>query len=127
MKRIAVSTMISAMVLFLIAPILSKMALAQGDTWETKAPMPMPANGAGSGVINGKFLVVGGGATGVGVAALQEYDPTNDTWSLLAPLPTTRPGAGVAAIGNRLYVAGGCPPNGGCGGSETNLLEVYDS
>lgn len=127
MKSLAVSTITFAMILFLISPAASKRVFAQGDTWVAKAPMPISTNGGGSGVILDKLFVVAGGAAGQGVAALQEYDPTTDTWSERTPIPTTRPGAGVGAIADTLYVAGGCPPNGGCGGSETNLLEAYDT
>jgi N-acetylneuraminic acid mutarotase len=116
---------ILATLLFLL--ILTTPAFVQGDTWETKTPMPTAMNGPASGVINGKLFLATGGANGHGVAALQEYDPTIDTWSERAPIPTPRPGGEGGAIGDKLYVVGGCPPNGGCGGAETNLLEVYDS
>ena len=101
-------------------------ALAVGDSWEIKAPMPTSRQGAAAGAIGGLFYVAGGGwntpdcGTEFGCDTLEVYDPSVDSWSALAPMPTARSSPGAAVIGGRLYVAGGF-----FGGPLTNL-EAYD-
>lgn len=86
-------------------------ALAQGGTWSTRAPMPTARWSAGSGVVNGIIYVMGGTtsvtSSGSDVAALEAYDPTSDTWSTKAPMPTPRHSFGVSVVNGILYTVGG--------------------
>jgi N-acetylneuraminic acid mutarotase len=66
-------------------------------TWKRQAPHNH-ANGAG-GVINGKFYVAGG----IGMAALDRYNPATDTWTTLAPLPKAGTAVG-AVLQGKLFV-----------------------
>lgn len=103
--------------------ILTTSAFVQGDTWETKAPMPAARTAVG-GVIDGKLLVATGSPDGT---ALEQYDPSTNTWSTKAPIPTPRWFAGSGVIGNKLYVVGGCTSNADCRIGTTGALEAYDS
>jgi N-acetylneuraminic acid mutarotase len=79
------------------------------DTWETRAPMPTPREGAGVAVRDGKLYVVGGFVRPdfVTIGTLEVYDPETDTWVTKAPMPTDRYYLAVGVMNGRLYAAGG--------------------
>jgi N-acetylneuraminic acid mutarotase len=77
------------------------------NTWTVRAPMSVPRNHCGGGVINGKFYVVGGRDTAQSPTALEVYDPQSNAWATLPPMPTGRSGIGVGAVNGELYVIGG--------------------
>lgn len=80
-------------------------ALAQGNTWESRAPMPTARTHLMAGVINGKLYVVGGSPSG---EKLEVYDPTTNLWSSGLDAPTFRSGSAGGVIDGKLYSAGGC-------------------
>jgi N-acetylneuraminic acid mutarotase len=79
------------------------------NTWTIKAPMSVPRNHTGGGVIDGKFYVVGGRVSGIAppTAALEVYNPQTNSWSGCAPMPTARAGIAAAVVDNELWVFGG--------------------
>jgi N-acetylneuraminic acid mutarotase len=77
------------------------------NTWTVKAPMSVPRNHCGGGVIDGKFYVVGGRAGLGSTNALEVYDTQANTWSTRAPMPTARSGIAAAVVNNELWVFGG--------------------
>ena len=81
------------------------------NTWTNLAPMSVPRNHTGGGVINGKLYVVGGRDSTNAPTALEVYDPQNNTWTTLAPMPTARSGIGVGVVNGELYVFGGEIPS----------------
>src|SRR6266581_8654391 len=87
-------------------------AMAQGDTWATKASMPTARYGMAAGVIEGKLYVAGGCCVFNSPPfprfnALEVYDPASDTWTTKASIPLAVYGAAVGVIDGKLYVAGG--------------------
>ena len=77
------------------------------NTWTNLAPMNVPRNHCGGGIINGEFYVVGGRDSDLAPTALEVYHPQTNTWTSLAPMPTARSGIGVAVVHGELYVFGG--------------------
>ena len=114
----------------LIVLFVSSQAFAQGDTWETKAPMPSGRGVQATGVIDGKLYAPGVDPTSSFASVLDVYDQATDTWNRGRASPTPRGGNAAGVIGDKLYVVGGCigfPPTGpDCRIGTTNLLEVYD-
>lgn len=108
-----------ALTIFLLAG----QVVAQGGTWETKAPMPTARSSHAIGVINGQLYVVGGDS--IPDDPNEAYDPVSDTWTRKAPIPTPRRFLAAAAIDGKLYVVGGCV-NQTCSFPATNALEVYN-
>ena len=94
-------------------------------TWREAALMPQVTSHAGSTVLNGKIIVVGGfqfGAHGGAVTNVYEYDPAADTWRALAPLSARRGAPGVVAVNNKVYAIGGRNPDQ----QTVDTNEVYD-
>lgn len=82
------------------------------DSWETVAPLPVPAWRVGAAVVNGKIYVFGG------YLALNpfpfnpsdrvfEYNPATDSWSEKAKMPTARGAPLALAFNNQIHVMGG--------------------
>jgi len=98
------------------------LAVAQADTWATKAPMSAPRMAATGGVINGR-LYIAGGHDGANHGGLSVYDPATDGWEAKAPIPIPVTWAAGGVINNRFYVVSGCVIS--CS-NVTNQLQVYD-
>src|SRR5258706_14077321 len=80
-----------------------------GDTWQTRAPMPLSRQELATGILNGKLYVLGGYYLGfMSTATVQVYDPTTNTWTLAHPLP-------YVVNHNAAAVAGGNSSNFGSG------------
>jgi hypothetical protein len=77
------------------------------NTWTVKAPMRVPRNHCGGGVIDGNFYVVGGRAGLGSTNALEVYNPQTNTWSSRPPMPTARSGIAAAVVNDELWVFGG--------------------
>jgi N-acetylneuraminic acid mutarotase len=79
--------------------------------WQERAEMPTARGGIGSGVVDGRIVVVGGEGnpdSDTGVFAQTEiYDPAADEWSAGPDMPTPRHGMGAAGVDGALYVPGG--------------------
>lgn len=74
------------------------------SNWVTLAPLLQPVSRAGSTVVNGEILVVGGNQVG-SMNFAQAYHP--DTWGSLPPLSRPVFAAGKARLGSKLYLVGG--------------------
>lgn len=97
-------------------------ALALGDTWTTKAPMPVPLGGVAAAAIDGKLYVAGGrDVSGTAVNILQVYDPATDAWTIKAPMPTALSESAAEVINGILYVIGGTS-----GTREDPSLQAYN-
>jgi hypothetical protein len=96
------------------------------DTFTSKAPIPHPLGGAGSGIINGKLYVEGGrDANNVVVNDNQIYDIASNSWSTGTTTAANNvPGSAVA--NGMLWTFGGgnpfIPPTGPLGNTATQAL-----
>ncbi len=93
-----------------------------GNTWSTKALMPVASGCGATGAISGKLYVTTG-CDGVNFRTLlSAYTPSTNTWAAMAPSSQAHvfPTAGV--FNGKLYVAGGLDSNG----VVTGTLEIYD-
>jgi N-acetylneuraminic acid mutarotase len=103
------------------------------DSWTTKSPMPIPALGYASEVVNGKIYVIGGArefqeglGTLTAIGSNQVYDSKNDTWSSRASLPVAVSHAAACVTSGvttpkRIYVVGGFDQT-----NYSNATHVYD-
>ncbi|MFC1522827.1 fibronectin type III domain-containing protein, partial [Elusimicrobiota bacterium] len=80
-----------------------------GDSWTTKAEIPIARQGLTTTLLGGKIYAIGGG----GGASMQneEYDPVSDTWATRADTLTGMIFHGAAAVGRKIYVFGGAYGN----------------
>jgi len=103
------------------------------DSWTTKAPMPVPALGYASEVVDGKIYVIGGSREfqeGLGaltaIGSNWVYDFNNDAWSSRTSLPVALSHAAACATSGvtapkRIYVVGGFDQT-----NYSNATHVYD-
>ncbi len=103
------------------------------DSWTTKAPMPVPAFGYASEMVDGKIYVIGGArefqeelGNLTAISANQVYDAKNNTWSSRASLPVTVSHAAACVTSGvtapmRIYVVGGFDQT-----NYSNATHVYD-
>ena len=103
------------------------------DSWTTKAPMPVPALGYASEVVDGKIYVIGGArefqeglGTLTAIGSNRVYDSKNDTWSSRTSLPVAMSHAVACATSGvtapkRIYVVGGFDQT-----NYSNATHVYD-
>jgi len=103
------------------------------NSWATKSPMPIPALGYASEVVDGKIYVIGGAREfqeGLGsltaIGFNQVYDSENDTWSSRTSLPVTVSHAAACVTSGvtapkRIYVVGGFDQT-----NYSNATHVYD-
>ncbi|XP_075433559.1 kelch-like ECH-associated protein 1 [Ascaphus truei] len=77
------------------------------NQWSPCAPMSVPRNRVGTGVIDGQIYAVGGSHGCVHHSSVERYDPEKDEWQLATPMATRRIGVGVAVLNRLLYAVGG--------------------
>ncbi|XP_062473146.1 kelch-like ECH-associated protein 1, partial [Pezoporus occidentalis] len=77
------------------------------NSWSACAPMSVPRNRIGVGVIDGLIYAVGGSHGCVHHSSVERYDPERDAWERVAPMQSRRIGVGVAALHRLLYAVGG--------------------
>ncbi|XP_059588215.1 kelch-like ECH-associated protein 1 [Alligator mississippiensis] len=77
------------------------------NQWSPCAPMSVPRNRIGVGVIDGLIYAVGGSHGCVHHDSVERYDPECDAWERAAPMQTRRIGVGVAVLNRLLYAVGG--------------------
>ncbi|XP_039570859.1 kelch-like ECH-associated protein 1 [Passer montanus] len=75
--------------------------------WAPCAPMSVPRNRIGVGVIDGLIYAVGGSHGGTHLRSVERYEPERDAWAPVAPMGTRRIGLGVAVLHRLLYAVGG--------------------
>jgi N-acetylneuraminic acid mutarotase len=94
------------------------------DSWQVRAPYPVPVHPAAAAVAGGRLVVMGGYTGGrVGwtrLASVHEYDPARNVWVRRASMLTPRGALAVAALGERLHALGGDADG------VTGEHEVYD-
>ncbi|PIO31775.1 hypothetical protein AB205_0190870 [Aquarana catesbeiana] len=90
------------------------------NQWSPCAPMSVPRNRVGAGVIDGQIYAVGGSHGCLHHNSVERYDPEKDEWQLVAPMKTRRIGVGVAVINRLLYAVGGFD-----GTNRLNSAECY--
>ncbi|XP_051893729.1 kelch-like ECH-associated protein 1A [Pristis pectinata] len=81
------------------------------NKWTQRAPMSVPRNRVGVGVIDGVIYAVGGSYGSLHHQSAEKYDPETNEWKDIAPMGTRRIGAGVAVWNGLLYVVGGFDGN----------------
>ncbi|XP_039623644.1 kelch-like ECH-associated protein 1A [Polypterus senegalus] len=77
------------------------------NQWMQRAPMSVPRNRVGVGVIDGSIYAVGGSQGMVHHCSVERYDPEMNQWTMVAPMSVARIGAGVTTYDGHLYVVGG--------------------
>ncbi|XP_074836116.1 kelch-like ECH-associated protein 1 isoform X1 [Carettochelys insculpta] len=77
------------------------------NQWSPCAPMSVPRNRIGVGVIDGLIYAVGGSHGCIHHSSVERYEPERDEWQLVAPMLTRRIGVGVAVLNRLLYAVGG--------------------
>ena len=79
--------------------------------WHERARLDLARSGYMAGVINGKYVIVGGShwvnKKKVWTDEVDIFNPATDTWSKGTPLPAPRSDAANVALGNALYMFGG--------------------
>ncbi|KAM5238175.1 kelch-like ECH-associated protein 1 [Ctenodactylus gundi] len=90
------------------------------NQWSPCAPMSVPRNRIGVGVIDGHIYAVGGSHGCVHHNSVERYEPERDEWHLVAPMLTRRIGVGVAVLNRLLYAVGGFD-----GTNRLNSAECY--
>ncbi|XP_053789008.1 kelch-like ECH-associated protein 1 [Vidua chalybeata] len=75
--------------------------------WSPCAPMSVPRNRIGVGVIDGLIYAVGGSHGCTHHCSVERYEPERDEWAQVAPMGTRRIGLGVAVLNRLLYAVGG--------------------
>src|SRR5436853_3298453 len=89
--------------------VLSHKALAQANTWASKAPLNTASYGLGGAFVNGKVYAISGFAT----TRVEAFDPAANSWSGVASLPALLQYFGTAVLDGKIYVAGGDTGGGG--------------
>jgi N-acetylneuraminic acid mutarotase len=80
------------------------------NTWEAKAPIPVPDGVKEAAAVNEKIYVIGGSIN-------YEYDPATNSWTAKAPMPTSRWHFGIAVYEKKIYTFGGW---------DATETEIYD-
>ncbi|XP_007907175.1 kelch-like ECH-associated protein 1B [Callorhinchus milii] len=90
------------------------------NMWSACAPLHLPRNRVGGGVIDGMIYAVGGSEGCSHHSTVERYDPEKDQWEFVAAMSTSRIGVGVAIANRLLYAIGGFD-----GTSRLNSAERY--
>ncbi|XP_067824674.1 kelch-like ECH-associated protein 1A isoform X2 [Heptranchias perlo] len=90
------------------------------NQWTPRAPMNVPRNRVGVGVIDGVIYAVGGSWGSLHHHSVERYDPETNQWTLVAPMAECRIGAGVTVWNGLLYAVGGFD-----GKNRLNSVECY--
>lgn len=79
------------------------------NSWESKAPMPVPLTYISASAVNGKVYVVGGTDKSPwdGLASVYEYDPQTNTWSRKNDINTGRWALSTCAVNDMIFCIGG--------------------
>lgn len=93
------------------------------DTWEARAPLPVPRGSPAVVALDGRIHAVSGRNDSGLVGAHHVYNPTTDRWSEAAPLPVPRDHKGIGVADGRIHVFGG---RTGGSSENTGRHDVYD-
>jgi N-acetylneuraminic acid mutarotase len=89
------------------------------DLWTPRDKMPTRRSAIGSGVYNGKIVVVGGEFQDrfqfSAYRAVEAYDAATNQWNILPSMRYPRHGLAVGVVGNRLYAVSGDAQSAGSG------------
>jgi N-acetylneuraminic acid mutarotase len=94
------------------------------NSWEARAPLPVPTHHAATAVVGTRVFVIGGYTGGrmswTATHAVWEYDRGRNGWAPRALMPTPRGGLAAAVLGDRIHALGGSADR------PTQAHEVYD-
>ncbi len=79
----------------------------EGNTWVSKAPLPVAVSGYALAVFEGKLYLFGGWDGKEALAEVYVYSPETDLWEARTPMPGPKAYAGAAVAGGKIYVIGG--------------------
>ncbi len=93
------------------------------DAWTTLPDrMPRPRSHAGTAVLNGKVLLIGGiDSRGRILASVDEYDPATGRWREVAPMPTPRMELAATEVNGVVYAIAGTNQRG-----YVSVVEAFD-
>lgn len=81
------------------------------DKWELRAPLTIPRQGPGLGVIDGKIYAIGGAISSAYDSppsrVVEVYDVEENTWKRKSDFPIPITAMGVISLNNTIYVVGG--------------------
>jgi Kelch motif len=98
------------------------------NAWSFVTSAPAPARSEGAGITVGNFFYsIGGRSGGVGISAVDRYDPATNLWSVMAPMPTARSGLALATDGRYIWAIGGRTGGAPCAPSALDTVERYDT
>lgn len=103
--------MLKLAILLAASAFLAGTAIAQELKWREMAELSRPVAGYMSGVVHGKYLIVGGSywenKQKHWSNLVQAYDPSSNKWANLAALPAARSDAASVTLGDDFYCFGG--------------------
>ncbi|KAK7485359.1 hypothetical protein BaRGS_00023458 [Batillaria attramentaria] len=94
---------------------------AYRNMWTPRAPMTVPRNRVGVGVIDNMIYAVGGSQGQTHHNSAERYDPETDTWTPISSMVTRRIGVGCAVLNRLLFAVGGFD-----GQNRLSSVECYD-
>lgn len=77
------------------------------DSWESKAPLPVPLSAYALAPFEGRLYLFGGKSGNTYSDKVYEYDPQQDRWQERSKLSEARAYAGAVTIGGKIHVLGG--------------------
>lgn len=92
-------------------------------SWQPLASLSRPRAAGAAEVVDGRIVVVGGGADGEPVRPTEVYDPGADRWEDRADIPTPREHLAAGTHDGSVYVVGGWMTGPD---DNSNALERYD-
>ena len=90
------------------------------DTWESRAPLPLPLSGYALTAYEGRLYLFGGWNGKEVSDKVFVYDPLADEWQERSPLSQPRQYAAAVSLSGKILLAGGLGENGAL-----DLVEAY--
>ena len=105
----------------------------QTNTWQRRAEMPTPREGAQAAVVNG-IIYVFGGSSGKDnkvvnqkyLDVVEAYNPQTDTWIQKNPMPVSRISFDLGVMAGKVYLIGGSTGFGAGHEKRTDRVDVYE-
>ena len=103
-RSVMVQILVIALILLWVSAL--KPVGATGDSWLTKAPMPVARRDLGVAAVDNKIYAIGGLPFS---NITEQYDPVTDKWTTKSPMPIVRSSFSVAVPKQNLCLRGANP------------------